>query len=463
MKNLSKLTKRILCFSLAVLLSLGVFAGCGAGTSGEQSPATDPKNTDTSTDSGTNPATTVETVEIDFWHHYPSGEGAELMTALINEFMEENPHIKVNELGLGLGEQGEKLVPALAAGTAPDIMVYDLSTVKERAMKGQTMSLNEFVEAANLDMSVFFPDTVEACTYEGELYGLPFITDTRVLFYNKDHFRAAGLDPEVAPKSWDELLEYAEKLTILGDDGKATQVGMSLNVFEIAPWTMGWSFGANIWNEDGTPNVNSAEMQSALEYVLKLQETVGLDNYNALNEAAGSTGVHAFVNGTISMCVQFNGFYNTIETYNPDMDFGVALIPSHDGVNDHASWGAGYSLEFCYKGDDARAQAAFELGKFLCSDEVASRFILTTSDFVCNMNAYQHPDVQADPVWQCFLESGKVTKMHYFCPALPTWHWGTLLPEWQAATIGNKTPEQALADAQKNIEQEILNYNLMNG
>ena len=116
MNNLGKQRKRIvsLCLAVAMLLTL-----CSVALADD------------------------EVVEIDFWHHYPSGTGAEIMTEVLNDFMATHPNIKVNELGLGLGEQGEKLVPALVAGTAPDIMVYDLATVQERAMKGQTMCLDD--------------------------------------------------------------------------------------------------------------------------------------------------------------------------------------------------------------------------------------------------------------------------------------------------------------------------------
>ena len=403
-----------------------------------------------------------EIVEIDFWHHYPSGTGAEIMTQVLNEFMEAHPNIKVNELGLGLGEQGEKLIPALVAGTAPDIFVYDLATVQERGMKEQTMCLDEYVAEAGMDLGTFFPATVDCCTYDGKLYGLPYMTDTRVLFYNKDHFRAAGLDPEKPPKSWDEVLDYVEKLNITNEEGEVTQVGFSTIWWEIAPWTMGWTFGAEYWDADGNPTLNTPEMLEALKFVRKLCAAVGEDAYQKLFDASMATGISPFTNGTVSMCVQFNGFCSTLATYAPDMDYGVALIPTKDGENYKSSWGAGYSLEFTHKSDE-RAKAAFELGKYLVSTEIATRFLLGNSEYVCNMKAYEDPQVQSDPVWQVFAESGKYTRIHHFCPELPTWPNTILVPEWLAALSDTKTPEQALEDAQKNLVQEIDNYRMLNG
>ena len=301
-----------------------------------------------------------------------------------------------------------------------------------------------------------------SCTYDGKLYGLPYMTDTRVLFYNKDHFRAAGLDPENPPKTWDEVLEYTKKLNLTDENGEPTQVGFSTVWWEIAPWTMGWTFGADYWDADGNPTLDTPEMLEALNYVKELTAVVGEDAFQKLYDASMATGVSPFTNGTVSMCIQFNGFCSTLETYAPDLDYGVALIPTKDGVNYKSSWGAGYGLEFTHK-SDARAQAAFELGQYLVSTEVATKFLLGNSEYVCNMEAYENPQIQNDPIWQVFAESGKYTRIHHFCPELPTWPNSVLVPEWQAALLGTKTPEQALADAQANLLQEIENYHLING
>lgn len=444
-RNLFRSTVAV--FLVMIMLST-VLTGCGGAS---VSPGTQET------------AGTDEIIEIEFWHQYPSGESAEFMTALLDAFMEEHPNIKVKQLGLGMAERTEKLAPALAAGTAPDLVANSLDSVAERAMKGQILSIQDYAVEYGLDLDEYFPDTVNSCTYEGQLYAFPFITDTRVLFYNKDHFREAGLDPDAPPKTWAEVLEYNEKLTVINEEGVLERVGFSSRLGESFPWVMGWTYGAEFWNDDGTPNMTSPEMLEALEFCLAIQQQVGLSAFDALNEGIMSMGVDPFINETVSMSVKYNGMYSTIKEYNPDLDFGVALIPTKDGVNNLASWGSGFSLEICDKGDDARSRAAFELAMYLCSPEVGTSLVLELSEYVCNTKAYDDARIQEDPVWSVFAESGKYTRLHYFCPALPTWHYGTLQPEWDAALMGLKTPEQALQDAENNILSEIKNYELMNG
>ena len=69
----------------------------------------------------------------------------------------------------------------------------------------------------------------------------------------------------------------------------------------------------------------------------------------------------------------------------------------------------------------------------------------------------------SEPIWQVFAESGKYTRIHHFCPELPTWPNTALLPEWQAALLGTKTPKEAMDAAQQNLLNEIENYRLLNG
>lgn len=402
-------------------------------------------------------------VEIEFWHKYSGDEYATHMTAMIEKFMEENPDIKVIELGLPFGDYNQKITPALVGGTGPDLLIGDLdNTPRARARTGQIKSIQQYVDESGFDMDVFFPATVDMCTYEGELYALPFITDTRVLYWNKDHFVEAGLDPEKPPRTWEEVMSYNEKLTIIDENGSIERLGFSTRLDSFGEWTLGWTFGAELWNDDGTPNINSPEMLEALNTAIAIENQVDSDAFNAFYSTTYACGYSPFAEETVSMSISWNGLYNDIKMYNPDMNYGVTFLPTKDGVTNRASWGSGFSLEIVDKGDEARAEAAFRLAAFLCRTDNATSFILNCSDFVCNAAAYEDSRVQEDPVWAFFAESGQYTRFHHFVPEYPTWHYGSLTPEWDAALIGTKEPEQALADAEAWIEQEIENYRMMN-
>ena len=90
-------------------------------------------------------------VEIDFWQHM-DGEQFEI---LVNEYMEEHPNVKINLLSVSFWDYGNKIIPALAGGTAPDILLYDLATASERLAYGQTVDLTEHLEARGFDASQY--------------------------------------------------------------------------------------------------------------------------------------------------------------------------------------------------------------------------------------------------------------------------------------------------------------------
>jgi len=459
-KKEDNMRKWFVCVLLGLVLTV---TACGSGTKTEDNSTEDAPVEGQGKDAQSTEVP-EDIVEIEFWHSSPFGVQAELMTKLLEDFMVMHPNIKVKELGLTLGDSSEKLTPALAAGTGPDLVANSLDSVKERAIKQQIVNMQQYVTEWGLDTSVFFPATVEACMYEGSLYALPYITDTRVLFYNKDHFREAGLDPEKPPTTWKEVLEYNEKLTVLNDNGVAERVGFTTRIGEAYPWVLGWSFGAELWNDDGTPNINSPEMLEALNFAIEIQEQVGISAMNGVTENWAASGyVNPFIAEITSMTIAYNGFYATLATDNPDLDYGVALIPTKDGINYKTSWAAGYSLEIVDKGDEARARAAFELAAYLCDVEAATALLIDTSEYVCNMKAYEDPRIQDDPMWKVFVESGKNNRYHHFLEEYPTWHYGILQPEWDAALLGTKSPEQALKDADDLINTVIENYKLMSG
>lgn len=153
---------------------------------------------------------------------------------LIETYETEHPNIKVDLQVFPNNQYNDKLLVALGTETGPDVFLTSdrnmptlvskkvLSPVKPEAFKFN--SLDEMKED-------WISGSLDGLTFDNQLYGVPMEFNTFSLFINTKAFTDAGLDPEKdAPKTWDELVDIAKKLTIR-KDGKLEQAGFGWPAF----------------------------------------------------------------------------------------------------------------------------------------------------------------------------------------------------------------------------------------
>ena len=107
-----------------------------------------------------------------------------------------------------------KLQTAVTSGEAPHIAQLEMGRTKMFADYGVLQDMTEPAREAGLDPEMFYDGLMDCCDWGEGLYALPFNRSTPMFYYNKDMFEEAGLDPETPPQTWDELREYASKLSI---------------------------------------------------------------------------------------------------------------------------------------------------------------------------------------------------------------------------------------------------------
>ena len=157
---------------------------------------------------------------IPFWHSM-EGELGKEVDSLAQRFNAENPDYKIVPTYKGNYEQNLSAgIAAFRTGNAPAILqVYEVGTATMMASKAIKPVYDVFKEAGiQFDESQFVP-TVSGYYSDsktGHLLSQPFNSSTPVLYYNKDAFKKAGLDPEQPPKTWQDLADYAAKLKASG-------------------------------------------------------------------------------------------------------------------------------------------------------------------------------------------------------------------------------------------------------
>lgn len=182
--------------------AVGGLAACGSGTPGQ---------------SKDDAAAAGDRVQIEFWHRTFTPFENEWYADIVKKYNEgqDKYFVKNSEIPADAWEQRVK--SAQAAGTMPDVYT-DPSTMDEGVRLGQFLALDDVMEASALENLT--DQAKKLVTVDGKVYGYPLLLEPQTtLFWNKEMFEQAGLDPETPPKSWDELYSYCDKLKGSVPDG----------------------------------------------------------------------------------------------------------------------------------------------------------------------------------------------------------------------------------------------------
>ena len=139
-----------------------------------------------------------------------------------------------------------KLAQAIASGEVPDLMGLDLIYGPQFESAGQLEDITELVQGRP-ELKTASPGHMTVATYDGKLYGVPLYADVSALFWNKDLFRKAGLDPEKPPTSLAEIRDYADKITGVEDGVYGYYLAgncAGCNIFTVGPLI--WASGGTI-------------------------------------------------------------------------------------------------------------------------------------------------------------------------------------------------------------------------
>jgi multiple sugar transport system substrate-binding protein len=253
---------------------------------------------------------------------------ATFMTALAEEFNSTHDDVQVEVTVVPSAEFVQKFGTAAAGGNAPDVASMDLVYTPYFASVGALADISD--QAAGLpyldDMS---PGHLAQGEYEGKTYALPFSGDVSVMFYNKDLFRAAGLDPEAPPATMAEVQADAEAVAALGDGTYGFAFSGACggcNIFSMTPYV--WASGGDVLADDGTQALlDSPEVAETLTMYRDLWQAGAMPQL--VQSDSGSNAGDAFKQGKVGIFNWGDFFIGSLTdpTDGADFDWGMALIP----------------------------------------------------------------------------------------------------------------------------------------
>ena len=369
---------------------------------------------------------------------FERADGAAVLEEQLAAFKQKYPGVTVKPDYTSYSKLNEKLTTSIASGQPYDVMLMGVGWIPPFAQKGVLADLQQ--DPAQL-ATRFYEGAVDPGVYQGKVYGLPIMMDTRIGIYRKDLFAQAGITEP--PKNFAELREYGKRLTQRAPDGTLTVAG--LDVLGIDPrqafLTMLWAAGGELFAPDGSPAFNSPAGVKALQ---TMTDVIQVDRSEDIGwaEPNSKTG-NVMAQGRVAMMVGHHNFWTAIQKENPDMiaqdQLGFFVIQDERPAVFQGGTLATVAAQ------SKLPTAAKALAEFLASEgpalaanqqrgNIPALKSLESSDFVQQNKAIQFAMQHFDSVHS---EGG-----------VPQWLdiRDKFKPAIESAMLGQKTPKQALDD-----------------
>jgi sn-glycerol 3-phosphate transport system substrate-binding protein len=394
------------------------------------------------------PALAQAQTEISFF--YPVAVGgpiAKLIDEFATDFAKENPGLKVNPIYAGTYQ--ETIVKALTShksGTPPATSVLLSTDMFTLIDEDAIVPIDNFVKAFMLNSQT-----------GGKTWGVPFQRSTVVMYYNKELFKAAGLDPNKPPTTWAEMLDAAKKLTIKDASGKVTQWGIQIPSSGFPYWLFqGFAIQNDVAMSNDAGNAvtfRDPKVVEALQYWLDL----GKQGVHPPGIVEWGTTPKDFFEKKVAMMWTTTGNLTNVRN-NAKFDFGVAMLPAGKRKGSPTGGGNFYIFK---KASAAQQEASFRFIKWITQPERAARWSIETGYVAVSEAAYATdalrkyarefpPAVVARDQLPFALAEFSTHDNQRVVKALND--------SLQAALTGTKSAAQALQDAQTEADRLLRRY-----
>ena len=405
------------------------------------------KGSETPAPGGEAPATTscATNGELTMWER--SGGNKQMVDMLVEAWNTKNPNCKIKLTYIPHTEMVGKIAQGIASGEVPDLMGMDLIYAPQFEKAQQLVDITSRIKDWP-ELTTASKGHMTVATYETKLYGVPLYADVSALFYNKDLFERAGLDPNKGPTSLAELREFADKITKLGPDIKGYYLPgncAGCNIFTVGP--LMWASGAKI--EALGPGDEPLVGDGVKQVLQFTRDMVKSGNVHDGDRAENGETFHLqFGSGKVGMMGTGNFNITLARQQNPTMKFGISLLPGAT-PGSYASF-IGGDLVVVPKGSK-RVADSVNFMKFLLSDEVQVEVYAKALNLTTRSDMVNNKYFQAEPLVQDVAKALAVGRTPYTLTFFeqinsPQGPWLQML---QRAYYTNDDLDQVIADAKK--------------
>lgn len=410
---------------------------------------------------GPTKAKAADPIELNFY--YPTAVGGPI-TAIIDgyaaEFSAANPDIKVSAVYAGGYEDIYKAVQTQISGggTGPDVAIFLAVDLYSLVDNDYIVPLTDFINNTpdgDKFIEDFFPAFMLNSVDQDVVWGLPFQRSTPVLYYNKDQFKEVGLNPDVAPKTWQDMLDAAKKLNKA--DGSRTGIMIPSDGFPY--WLLqgfAISNGKNLVEaESNKVYFNEPSTVEAVQFFVDLANKEGVMPKGVIKWGDTPT---AFIAGQTGMIYHTTGSLTNI-LKNAKFNVGVGFLPQ--GKVGYGAPTGGGNL-YILKGASAEKQAAaWKWMQFLTAPEKQADWTIKTGYIAARQSAWE-TDALKNLVNEKPQYAVARDQLEFAQKELAT-HQGLDVRQAfgkavQAALTGEKTVKAALDDAQATADKILAAF-----
>ena len=415
----------------------------------------------------------AQKIEIVYWHAM-SGLAEQAIAEQVRQFNESQDriHVEVEYKG-SYRDTLNATQAAVQTGNAPHVIQsFEIST-QQLVDMGIFVPLQQTLPAGSVDWQKFLPAVVNYYTFDGVQYSMPYNSSNAIMYYNKDVFAKAGLDPERPPATLEEVFEYSKQIVESG----AAPYGMTfpLHSWFVEQWMA--NIGAILVNNDngrsGRPTevlLTQPEVIDIFKWVSSMYDAgyyinPGVENWSQSRQIFAAQQVGMSIDSTAAVSTKLkagedNGF-----------EVGTAFIPIPAGYGRHGSTIGGGSLWVLGVHSEEEIAAAGEFVVFLSSPEIQAQWHKDTGYYPVHIDALQ---VLRDEGWFEANPAYKTAVDQLFESIPSPASFGAavgVFPEIRTIIVDalqevfqkTKTVEQALADAKVRGDRAIAEYNRVMG
>jgi sn-glycerol 3-phosphate transport system substrate-binding protein len=413
------------------------------------------------------PAIVRAATEISFF--FPVAVGGpitKIIDGFAAEFEKDNPGITVKPIYAGTYyETLAKALTAHKAGAPPAVAVLLSTDMFTLTDEEAVVPFDDFAkgDAEQKWIKSFFPAFMENSqtggkTSDVKTWGIPFQRSTIVLYWNKEAFKDAGLDPEKAPDTWAEEQAFAEKLTKRDGAGNVSQWGMQIPSSGFPYWLFQALTTENdvlLMNQEGDRTFfDKPAVAEALARWVDLGR-----KYKVMAPGVvewGTTPKDFFERKTAMMWTTTGNLTNV--RANAKFPFGVAMLPANKRRGSPTGGGNFYIFK---KTSQAQQEAGLKFAQWMTTPERAARWSIDTGYVAVRADAWETPGMKE---YVASFPAAAVARdqLKYAVAELSTHDnqrvTKALNDGLQAALTGAKPPEAAMKDAQAEAERLLKPY-----